>query len=767
MRAHLLLPDAGLSWPLQSDDDNRIGLPPWSRISPPGVRQRVAAQVRYRGGEWTAEPCGGYVRLSRRGRPLDLDAALVDGDVIEVNGVQLVLEIEDEGELAADAASPAAFLVLQNGYAHRLNRGDTTSIGDGPDFDVRVRLGRGGGSCLVAFADGAWTVAAAADTPVAVLQDGQRIEVHTRLALRHGAVLEIDDVAQVELIDLDERRQELPAAPPARAGAPLAGAVVPEDDTEELALAAPPQRPGATPRPPPAERRLVIEEVPQGLFLWTDAGSLGVDVSAHDLCLLGERGDVDRFGASRAGMDAALRKVTALLRPRPLSDGVVDRLRTALMAALRKNAGAHAAAAQAAEVCVADIEPTPLVLARLVVDDHFLLADAARFTACATAIAHIEDDAVTDADTPERAEIWAHQLRRWRDLYLAPGSTARSVNRALAEFGEDAHPRVLWGLRKVRLAAPMPSRAHMKLLCALGANAYTRGAALDQHLTELVLKASTVEVGEALVILDEGELDAIRTNVETPEEVLAGLVLTTDLDEVEQVFRRRPRFPDVFAVALQHLKTPLRTETMRPPIALPRVPGLAFLSSVGALMEEGRAMSHCAALYAQRAVAGESYLFHYQEGQQAATIEVAADGTVLQSRAPGNGKNVASSNGERILRRWGRALRLLRLGEPSASLWAGGGPTPPQSLEPVRTLAELVNAYRAYVTDTDDVFELIIEWCVTSARGALDGRTWIAKGRQGPDDHLVLLDDKGAIVGTSEAELQLTLGTGRDVDGAR
>lgn len=768
MRAHLVIPASGLSWPLETDGDNRIGLAPFSRITPPGRQNRIAAQLRYRGGEWTAEQCGGHLRLSRRGRPLELDAALVDGDVIEVNGVELVLEIEDEDQPADGAAAPEAFLVLPNGYAHRLRRGDTASIGDGPGFDVRVRLPNGGG-CDVAFVDGSWMVAPAADTPLAVLQDGRRLEVHTRLALRHGAVIELDEATQVELVDLEGQRPQRTPPLPERPGAPRAGAPEQDhgEDTEEHALAATPPHRQAAGRAPPPERRLVVEEVPQGLFLWTDTASLGVDVSAHDLCLMLEGGGVERYGASRAGLDSAVRKIVGLLRPRPLSDEVVDRLRAAVLAALRRSAGANAEEVQAAEVRVADIAPTPLVLARLVVDDSYLLADAVRFTACATAVARIEDDVAIDADTPEQAEVWAHHLSRWRDLYLAPGSTARSVNRALAEFGDDLHQRVLWGLRKVRLAAPMPSRAHMQLLCALGANPYTRGDTLDPRLAELALRASTAEIGEALVILDEGDIDAIRTNVETPEEVLAGLVLTTDLDEVEHVFRRKPRFPDVFAVALQNLKTPLRTETMRPPIPLPRVPGLSFLSSVGALMDEGRAMGHCAALYGPRAVAGGSYLFHYQEGQQTATIEVAADGTVLQSRGPANGKNVAAGNGERILTRWGRALRLLRLGEPSASLWAGGGPTAPADLEPVHTLGELVNAYRSYVTDTDDVFEVIIDWCATAASSALDGRSWIAKGRKGPDDHLVLLDARGATIGTSETALQQTLEPGRGFNDLR
>jgi hypothetical protein len=72
-----------------------------------------------------------------------------------------------------------------------------------------------------------------------------------------------------------------------------------------------------------------------------------------------------------------------------------------------------------------------------------------------------------------------------------------------------------------------------------------------------------------------------------------------------------------------------------------------------------------------------------------------------------------------------------------------------------------VNAYRTYVTDTDDVFDLIIDWCVSAARDASKGVCWIVKGRGGPEDHLLRLDANGQLVGSSAHALTQTLELGR------
>jgi hypothetical protein len=63
---------------------------------------------------------------------------------------------------------------------------------------------------------------------------------------------------------------------------------------------------------------------------------------------------------------------------------------------------------------------------------------------------------------------------------------------------------------------------------------------------------------------------------------------------------------------------------------LPAVPGVRFLDSVAAIADEGAAMGHCAASYAESAVRGECYLFHVEHDGELATAEVAPDGRVVQ-----------------------------------------------------------------------------------------------------------------------------------------
>lgn len=762
MRAHLLLLGSETSWALDAAVETVIGASPLAAVRPPGVNALIAARMCFGGGEWTVQECAAHVRVTRRNRALDLQTALVDGDTLEIDGVRLLLEIEDEDR---DLTAPV-FLLMPNGFAHQLAPGDAARIGDGPDFDLRVRLGLEGSGCKIAFDEagggGNWTVEPVGATPLWIVRGAERTSVIGRARLTNGCGIDIDEAVTVEFVDLSvqpdvrpSRADGVRAEPRRDAPLTVAGAVA-DDDTDAHELAG---QLGAG-----RARKLVIEELPRGAFLWTDHGSVGVDVSEHDVALIHDDGAVDRFGATRAGLQAVLRKVLATLRPRPLTDELGAEMREAVLAALRRVAGDDAQLVNEAEVHVADIEPTPLVLARGVLHQKFLLQDATRFLPCAVAIASIENDVVTDADTPERAEVWADRLSRWRELYLAPGSSARSVNRALTDYGDDVHARTLWGLRKVRVAAPIRSLPHMQLLCAIGAHPYTRDLVVDPVIHELVVSAGASEIGEALVILDEGGIAAIRNNVETPSEVLAGLLLTTPGEAVENVFRRKPRLADVFAVALQNLEAPLATETLRPPIPLPRVRGLRFLSTVGELTDEGRAMSHCAALYGPRAVAGESYLFHYHDERDSATIEVATDGVVLQSRGPGNTKNAASRNAERILTRWGRALRLTRVGDLGHTLWTPGALTlsPARAaFEPLITLGDLVNAYRTYVTDTDDVFDLIIDWCVSAARDAMKGNCWLVKGRGGPEDHLLCLDASGERVGSSAHALTQTLELGR------
>jgi hypothetical protein len=96
--------------------------------------------------------------------------------------------------------------------------------------------------------------------------------------------------------------------------------------------------------------------------------------------------------------------------------------------------------------------------------------------------------------------------------------------------------------------------------------------------------------------------------------------------------------------------------TARPP-ELPDIPGVTFLDTVAAVVDEGLRMQNCVGTYAPSAVAGSRYLFHVEHEGEEATVEVCpATRRVLQSAGPRNQENGASRWGRRVLPRWAASL---------------------------------------------------------------------------------------------------------------
>jgi hypothetical protein len=96
--------------------------------------------------------------------------------------------------------------------------------------------------------------------------------------------------------------------------------------------------------------------------------------------------------------------------------------------------------------------------------------------------------------------------------------------------------------------------------------------------------------------------------------------------------------------------------TARPP-ELPAIPGVRFLDTVAAVVEEGQRMENCVGGYATGAVYGSCYLFHVEHDGEEATVEVCpTTRRVRQSEAPRNRQNGASRWGRRVLQRWAKNL---------------------------------------------------------------------------------------------------------------
>jgi hypothetical protein len=67
-------------------------------------------------------------------------------------------------------------------------------------------------------------------------------------------------------------------------------------------------------------------------------------------------------------------------------------------------------------------------------------------------------------------------------------------------------------------------------------------------------------------------------------------------------------------------------------------------------------MNLCIATYINKALSGDSFLFHidHLETGQVASVEVDRFGRVIQSRGPENFINAAAKHGESLLKEWGQ-----------------------------------------------------------------------------------------------------------------
>jgi hypothetical protein len=106
-----------------------------------------------------------------------------------------------------------------------------------------------------------------------------------------------------------------------------------------------------------------------------------------------------------------------------------------------------------------------------------------------------------------------------------------------------------------------------------------------------------------------------------------------------------------------------------PPIALPSSSAIVFLTTQGALVDEGTQMLHCVGgkHYRDEALAGRSFFFHVAYRGEEATIQVNRSGRVAQAHGPKNYENKATYWGRRWLNAWGRAFPVLSEEELSAS----------------------------------------------------------------------------------------------------
>jgi hypothetical protein len=475
-----------------------------------------------------------------------------------------------------------------------------------------------------------------------------------------------------------------------------------------------------------------------------------VDARHHDFFLTRPGARPMRLAASRRGLGEAVQIVDDGLGVGLLSqDAIEGYLMDALIVAARQKDLLADEAFTAVDV----IQRTPLVCCRGVVANRHLLQDITRFVPAAIAVSRIEEDDLTDASAPERTELWADRLSRWRELYCAPDSVQRSVNRTLAQFGDEASADALWGLRRVPIDAPLPSVQHLEVLGCLGTrHPNIPGPPVEAALQEAILRATAAELGTALVLIDEGEFDRVVFGRDPPAMRLAEILSVVPLDGLRDALDRRVRFQDLLEEAIHSLQHVLKlnAQTIEPPIPLPRARGVHFLATIGDILKEGVDMDHCVATRAPRAMAGSSYLFHIDHDGHRATVEVGNDGRVLEARGPHNIDNPAVAHASATLAVWGAPLRFSAVGETSTSLWVSPGPPVPPGTEMVHTIDEVQQVAVALLSPPEVGDDAVLRWCLQCVDHAQHGKLWLVVHRvDGVPFELSSIDDVGRMLSST------------------
>lgn len=282
--------------------------------------------------------------------------------------------------------------------------------------------------------------------------------------------------------------------------------------------------------------------------------------------------------------------------------------------------------------------------------NRFVVKDVLEFRAAAIA-AGILGRIAYDADGLAEA---LDRMNSWRALFSPSNEAYTSLNKTLTDLSGGVPAHFLLKLRRFMLPRPITNR--IELLTTILANERApRNVRVFSFATEdqvrEALRLTSNHLHRELSPRRWRDLREMVQFVGDYPEIhpgnLVGLAERSirwhrDLGE-RQVEQFLQRFGP-------------NTETALPPIPLPLIEGVQFLSTLTDLSEEGQKMEHCIASYAERAVQGNCFLFHVDFRGEQASVEVDWFGNVVQAYGPKNVKNAASQWGTKVLAKWGRGL---------------------------------------------------------------------------------------------------------------
>ena len=226
------------------------------------------------------------------------------------------------------------------------------------------------------------------------------------------------------------------------------------------------------------------------------------------------------------------------------------------------------------------------------------------------------------------------------------------MNKSLDHFPTGVSYKNIGALAYAKLEKPITTRLHMIALIAT-CNHHHR----NMHM-RTVARASDKEITEACAAINYAPTITRRSK---QEEIAGAISHILDYDEAYNgdlvgLANRSREYHANMLTGHRRYKTALReVDDMT---AVPhgidldvlREQGVTFLDSANAVIREGNHMQHCVATYAAKAVAGDCYLFHVEQGGEEATVEVGRDGRILQAYGPGDLKNDACVYGSGVLR---------------------------------------------------------------------------------------------------------------------
>jgi hypothetical protein len=281
----------------------------------------------------------------------------------------------------------------------------------------------------------------------------------------------------------------------------------------------------------------------------------------------------------------------------------------------------------------------------------YIVKDVLAYRAAAVAAGITGREAVDDEGIAFALE-W---MAKWKAIFSPTGETYPILNKTLMNLPPGIPAHVLLDLNKFMLPRPITNRlellsvilAHRTGQRNIRAFCFASEAQIAEamrrvsvHLREDLSPRRWRDVNKAILFLGDYP-DLHNGNVVG----LAQRSIRWHRDHQDELAER---VVEEFGNA---------KEVAKPPIPLPAMDGVRFLSTVGDVVQEGTDMQHCIAKYAEKAVSGHSYLFHVEHQGERASVEVDWYGHVVQACGPRNEDNAATEWGRAVLGKWGRGLK--------------------------------------------------------------------------------------------------------------